>query len=137
MIPNPIHKVLSTLRSRKAKYLLMGGQACVFYGAAEFSRDTDIAILAKKDNLDCVAMAMNDLFAEVIAIPPFTAEFLKRGHAVHFRCKHPDVSGMRVDIMAVMRNVDPFETLWKYGITASLFPPRHFLRIAKLRVCQL
>ena len=23
----------------------MGGQACVFYGAAEFSRDTDLAIL--------------------------------------------------------------------------------------------
>jgi hypothetical protein len=24
----------------------MGGQACVFYGAAEFSRDTDLLILA-------------------------------------------------------------------------------------------
>jgi hypothetical protein len=24
----------------------MGGQACVFYGAAEFSRDTDFAVLA-------------------------------------------------------------------------------------------
>ena len=24
----------------------MGGQACVLYGAAEFSRDTDIAVLA-------------------------------------------------------------------------------------------
>ena len=30
----------------------MGGQACVFYGAAEFSRDTDLAILAEADNLD-------------------------------------------------------------------------------------
>ncbi len=26
--------------------LLMGGQACVLYGAAEFSRDADFAILA-------------------------------------------------------------------------------------------
>jgi hypothetical protein len=26
--------------------LLMGGQACVFYGGAEFSRDTDLLILA-------------------------------------------------------------------------------------------
>ena len=49
MIPNPIHKVLSTLRSRKVKHLLMGGQACVFYGAAEFSRDTDIAVLAERE----------------------------------------------------------------------------------------
>jgi hypothetical protein len=30
---------------------LMGGQACIFYGAAEFSRDTDLAILASPDNL--------------------------------------------------------------------------------------
>jgi hypothetical protein len=31
--------------------LLMGGQACVFYGAAEFSRDVDFAILAEPENL--------------------------------------------------------------------------------------
>jgi hypothetical protein len=29
----------------------MGGQACVFYGGAEFSRDTDLAILADPENL--------------------------------------------------------------------------------------
>jgi hypothetical protein len=29
----------------------MGGQACVFYGAAEFSRDTDFAVLASPANL--------------------------------------------------------------------------------------
>lgn len=28
----------------------MGGQACVLYGAAEFSRDTDIAILSQNKN---------------------------------------------------------------------------------------
>jgi hypothetical protein len=28
----------------------MGGQACVFYGAAEFSRDTDLALLASSEN---------------------------------------------------------------------------------------
>jgi Arc/MetJ-type ribon-helix-helix transcriptional regulator len=91
----------------------MGGQACVFYGAAEFSRDTDIAVLADKDNLDRILSAMKDLSAEVIAIPKFSVGFLKRGHAVHFRCNHPDALGMRVDIMSVMRNVDPFENLWE------------------------
>ena len=33
----------------------MGGQACVFYGAAEFSRDTDFAILADAANLAAAA----------------------------------------------------------------------------------
>jgi hypothetical protein len=28
----------------------MGGQACVFYGAAEFSRDTDFTIAIDSDN---------------------------------------------------------------------------------------
>lgn len=30
----------------------MGGQACVFYGAAEFSRDTDLAILAEEERAE-------------------------------------------------------------------------------------
>ncbi len=51
MIPNPIHKVLSTLSSHEVRHLLMGGQACVFYGAAEFSRDCDIVIVADDENL--------------------------------------------------------------------------------------
>ena len=42
MIPNPIHKVLSSMRARRVRALLMGGQACVFYGGAGFSRDTDL-----------------------------------------------------------------------------------------------
>ena len=29
----------------------MGGQACILYGAAEFSRDTDFAVLASSANL--------------------------------------------------------------------------------------
>jgi hypothetical protein len=53
MIPNPIRKVLSTFQSCEARALLMGGQACVFYGGAEFSRDTDFAVLADTENLAC------------------------------------------------------------------------------------
>ncbi len=44
MILNPIRKVLSTFQNCEVRALLMGGQACVFYGAAEFSRDTDFAL---------------------------------------------------------------------------------------------
>jgi PHD/YefM family antitoxin component YafN of YafNO toxin-antitoxin module len=51
----------------------MGGQACVFYGAAEFSRDTDLAILASSENLARLRKSLKDLKAEVIALPPFEA----------------------------------------------------------------
>jgi hypothetical protein len=49
LIPNPILKVLSSFQKTSVKALLMGGQACVLYGAAEFSRDTDFAILATEE----------------------------------------------------------------------------------------
>jgi hypothetical protein len=52
LIPNPIHRVLSTFQNCGVRALLLGGQACVFYGAAEFSRDTDFALLVDEANLE-------------------------------------------------------------------------------------
>ena len=39
---SPTRRVLSSMRQHGVRYLLMGGQACITYGAAEFSRDTEI-----------------------------------------------------------------------------------------------
>jgi hypothetical protein len=120
LIPNPIHKVLSTMHRHHVQCLLMGGQACVFYGAAEFSRDTDLALLSEADNLARLQTALEELQAECIAIPPFEPEYLTRGHAIHFRCHHPDAEGMRIDIMSVMRGVAPFPDLWARRTTLEL-----------------
>ena len=51
MIPIQILRVLSTIRRFDVPALLMGGQACVLYGAAEYSRDLDLAVLATPDAL--------------------------------------------------------------------------------------
>lgn len=98
----------------------MGGQACVFYGAAEFSRDTDLVILASSENLVRLKKALKDLQAEVIAVPPFEAKYLRKGHAVHFRCHHVEAIGMRVDVMTKMRGVDPFPKLWTRRTTVVI-----------------
>ena len=45
MIQSPITRVLSSMKKNGVRCLLMGGQACVFYGGAEFSRDIDLAML--------------------------------------------------------------------------------------------
>lgn len=90
----------------------MGGQACVLYGAAEFSRDTDFAILASPANLSRLRAALAELQAEVIAVPPFELKYLKKGHAIHFRCHASEAAGMRVDVMTKMRGVDAFAKLW-------------------------
>ena len=97
----------------------MGGQACVFYGAAEFSRDTDIAILAEARNLQRLLQALNELKAKCIAVPPFSIKYLKRGHAIHFRCYHAEAKGMCIDVMSVMRGVAPFTKLWQRRTTVE------------------
>lgn len=98
----------------------MGGQACILYGAAEFSRDADFAVLASPENLGRLAAALAELQAEVIAVPPFEAHYLERGHAIHFRCAHPDAPGLRVDVMARLRGVAPFSELWARRTTWDL-----------------
>jgi hypothetical protein len=105
------------MAKNRVRALLMGGQACVFYGAAEFSRDTDLAIAAEPGNLECLRSALGELQAGHIAVPPFEMDYLQRGHGVHFRCHHPEAADMRVDIMSTMRGVDPFEQLWERRVT--------------------
>lgn len=97
----------------------MGGQACVFYGAAEFSRDCDIVLLADDKNLQLLAAAVGELQADCIAVPPFELNYLERGHAIHFRCKHPDAQGIRLDVMTRMRGCDGFEQLWQRRTTIT------------------
>ena len=108
------------MRAHRVRALLMGGQACVFYGAAEFSRDTDFVILANAKNLGRLQKALGELSAGPIAVPPFNLKFLRKGHAIHFRCQHPDALRIRVDIMSKMRGVDTFERLWKRRTTLEI-----------------
>jgi hypothetical protein len=102
------------------KALLMGGQACVFYGAAEFSRDLDLAILADSENLARLRTALDELDAEPVAIPPLREEWMQAGHAAHFRCGRADVANLRIDVMAKMRGVEEFAALWHRRTTIQV-----------------
>ena len=95
----------------------MGGQACVLYGAAEFSRDLDLALLPDPANLGRLETALAEMGAEVIAVPPLSLKHLAEGLAVHFRCKQPEVAGLRIDVMTQMRGVASFSELWERRTT--------------------
>ena len=120
MIPNPIRKVLSSIQEHRVRSLVMGGQACVLYGAAEFSRDIDFAILADSRNLARLSKALADLRAEIIAVPPLDPKHLRRGHAIHFRCMHPEALRLRIDVMSKMRGMSGFSKLWVRRTTLIL-----------------
>ena len=99
--------------------LLMGGQACVFYGAAQFSKDIDFLILAEDENFEGLHAALGELKATRIAVPRFDPRVLDRGHAVHYRCKATGVDGLRVDIMTKLRDLPDFSILWDRRTTIT------------------
>lgn len=65
----------------------------MFYGAAEFSRDCDIVLVADDENLQRLRNALAELDAVCIAVPPFEAAFLHQADAVHFRRRQVDAQG--------------------------------------------
>jgi hypothetical protein len=95
----------------------MGGQACVFYGAAQVSKDVDLALRSEPANIERLRSALKELAAERIAVPPFDPALFDRGHAIHFRCHAPAAEGLRVDLISRLRLLAGFETLWERRTT--------------------
>ena len=120
MTPNPILKVLSTFKTNQVQCLLIGGQACIIYGAIEFSRDSDFVILADPENIDRLKSALKALNAQSIYFPEFKVEYLHKGHACHFRCEAEDVQGLRIDILSVLRGCALFNQLWERRKTIAI-----------------
>jgi len=98
----------------------MGGQACILYGAAEFTRDIDFAVAVDPANLGRLRLALKDLRAEQITFPALSAAALRRGHACHFRSLAPGLQRLRIDLMTRMRGVESFARLWKRRVDIEL-----------------
>jgi hypothetical protein len=90
----------------------MGGQACVFYGAAEFSKDADLVLLANSENLARLRAALTELQAKQRYVPALELDALQRGHGVHFECGVSGAEGIRLDVMSTLRGLDAFSQLW-------------------------
>jgi hypothetical protein len=98
----------------------MGGQACILYGAAEFSRDIDVAVRAESKNLARLQVALDELQATPVFVPALGADVLRRGHACHFRSARSDIRGLRIDVMSSLHGCEPFERLWNRRRTVLL-----------------
>ena len=113
MIPTPIQRALATLREFEVPTLLIGGQACILYGGAEFSRDLDLMLATAPAVLPRLEQALRELQADLIAVPALRPELLERGHAVHFRCRRHDVAGLRLDLMTRPPRLPDLDAIWR------------------------
>jgi hypothetical protein len=129
LTPSPTHKVLSTFGRHGVRALLMGGQACILYGAAEFTRDIDFLIGADGENLERLRAALAELKARRADVPELDADALRQGHACLFRCGAPALRGWRIDVLARFRGCGDFRQLWAhrqslrlpgYGVVGAL-----------------
>lgn len=113
MTSSPIPRVLGTFRKHHVRALLMGGQACILYGGAEFSRDIDFAVAVDDLSLRPLRAALAELAAEPIDVPDLAKEPLLAGHACHFRCMTPGLEELRIDVMHRLRGAEPFAAMWR------------------------
>lgn len=97
----------------------MGGQACVIYGAAEFSRDTDLVVLAETNNLRRLQQALTELQALRIAVPPFEQRYLSN----HF-VKACQVTARPARAMEVVNGISFGQTLTQFwALPQTWMPP--------------
>lgn len=72
------------------------------------------------DNLKNLKKALLYLKAGQIFLPDLEIDYLRRGHACHFRCGLGELKGFRIDIMAKLRGCDTFNDLWKRRKTVNI-----------------
>ncbi|MGH9321415.1 MAG: hypothetical protein ACRD21_14065 [Vicinamibacteria bacterium] len=93
------------LENEGVRYLLISGQACVLYGASQFTEDIDLWVQPTASNLSSFLRALSHVRAVVYKLtPPITLKYLRRGHGFHFRIG----TDVYLDMMGVPPRVEGF-----------------------------
>jgi len=59
--PDPLLRVCSLLNKHSAKYLIVGGHACILHGLVRTTEDVDLLVEGSEDNLKKVIAALSEL----------------------------------------------------------------------------
>lgn len=69
----------------RVRFLLIGGQSAILYGAAHFTQDLDLWIDPRPRNLGAFLRALTRVGARIHKLtPPVSARWVARGHGFHF-----------------------------------------------------
>jgi hypothetical protein len=106
-----IKNFFRTLTDQRVQYLLISGQASVLYGAATFSEDIDLWINPTTANRARFLSALRACGARYYKLtPPFTLEYLKRGHGFHFLLPASNEAEVFLDVLGAPPRVGAFES---------------------------
>jgi hypothetical protein len=128
----PLQKVLQAFNDARIRYLVIGGQAAIIYGASQFTRDADFWIEPTARNVKALRKALANLKAKPRFLPPLNLPVLKKGHGVHFII--PQAGGeYYIDLLGKPPRVSSFTTAYKDARTVRW----HGLRIRVLDIPRL
>jgi hypothetical protein len=92
------------------RYLLISGQACVLYGASQFTEDIDFWIQPKQQNFRAFLRAMAQMKATVYKLtPPITQAYIRKGHGFHFKVDRD----WYIDVMGKPPRVGDFQRAFR------------------------
>ena len=121
-----MRELFQSFECENVAYLLIGGQATVIYGAADFTQDVDIWIRPDLQNFDRLLRSLAACRARVHKLtPPLTLHWARRGHGFHFIVPTRE-SRVPLDVLARPPRVGSFARLksaldWKTR-TGAGFP---------------
>ncbi len=102
------------------RYLLIGGQAAILYGASQFTQDLDIWVEPTAANLRALLRSLANLDGKVHKLtPPVTTEFVQKGHGFHFVLGGLDMGPTFLDVMGRPPRVQSFAAAARRASTMS------------------
>jgi len=133
----PFGAVLAAFNRHGVQYIVIGGQAAIAYGAAQFTRDADFWVNPTKTNLVRLRQALKELKTTLRFLPPLRLSYLKKGHGIHFRFKYDDREFL-IDILGKAPRVSGFTAALKeaeridwHGLSVPILDIRRLLATKK------
>lgn len=99
-----------SLERHRVRHLLISGQACVLYGASQFSEDVDLWVRPDRNNFRRLLAALLHMDARVHKLtPPVQARYVGGGHGFHWIIPAGAEPEIYLDVMGRPPRVSSFD----------------------------
>jgi len=99
---------------------VIAGQACLYYGAIQNTKDGDLWVLPSEENVEQLRKALHEIGAHQTFLPELSLKYLLKGHAVHYELPH-GAGNFRIDIMTHPPRTTGFEEAWQEAEKAEVY----------------